>query len=143
MWVLFIWIVTLTFVKEQTVDLSGRWTGIFTQDFEGRHEEFRAEFVIRQKGKKISGKSYVYADSLRAVMELEGKLVGGTLVRFEEQKIIRKETVKGMEWCLKKGELILKMDEEPWRLEGLWEGETSFKTCTPGRVYLKKVIPRV
>ena len=74
-------------------------------------------------------------------MEFSGTWDGENLV-FQEVKIVRSKAEDGMEWCVKKGKLHLLISGKEWRLEGVWSGNTTFSSCTPGRVYLKKIEPR-
>lgn len=123
-------------------NLSGTWKGIITQDEGGYRSTYDFELVIKQDGNKISGKSYVRIDDIFAVMELEGEFSGGVIFRFQETAIIDSKKFEGLEWCVKRGQLLFKQDKEGLKLEGFWQGVTEFSTCIPGKIFLKKANPR-
>ena len=75
-------------------------------------------------------------------MELKGEITNGKHVRFQEIRILDFKTAEGIEWCVKRGQLLLIMDEDGWRLEGFWQGTTSFSNCIPGKILLKKTKAR-
>jgi hypothetical protein len=124
------------------VNLTGKWEGIFTQDRNGKRLDFRCEVYIEHKGRDVVGRSIVFDEDISAEMNFKGKFLKDKILRCEETKINRQETRANMEWCLKTYDMVFKADKDVFMLEGLWEGITSFGDCTPGRVYLKKAVPR-
>jgi hypothetical protein len=76
-------------------------------------------------------------------MELEGVVSGGNYLKFQETKMIEAKVSDGMEWCIKGGYLILKKEKNTYTLSGIWNGFTSFSSCIPGRIELKRVVPQV
>ncbi len=144
------WLLTLffcgfmTFVFAQKgVNLSGCWRGVITQEEGGIRPEYEMELYLTQKGDKITGRSFVYFDKYYAEMELEGVVLGNKIIQFKETKITAYKKVESMEWCLKQAVLTLIKTGNPWRLEGAWQGATQFGPCIPGKIVLKKAIPRV
>ena len=90
----------------------------------------------------ITGRSYVYVDSIYAEMNLIGDVHSGIYLQLEDEKILDHLELHGMEWCIKTYQLLLKQNGDVLRLEGHWQGKTSFSTCVPGRIFLKKTVPR-
>jgi hypothetical protein len=84
----------------------------------------------------------VKIDDIFASMELEGEFSGGVIFRFQETAIVDSKKFEGLEWCVKRGQLLFKQDKEGWKLEGFWQGVTEFSTCIPGKIFLKKANPR-
>lgn len=123
-------------------NLNGCWRGVITQDEGGYRPEYSMELHLKQEGTKITGRSFVYFDKVYAEMQLEGALVGGKILQLKETKILASKKVDGMEWCIKQAVLSLVKTGTTWRLEGAWEGATEFGPCIPGRITLKKAIPR-
>lgn len=132
----------LSFSLSAQEDITGLWRGYNTQDAADTYSsKYDFELYLKQDGNKIWGRSYAYIDKIYAEMEIKGNWDGQKLV-FEEIKIVNSKANEGMEWCIKKGELILLKEDEVYRLEGNWSGKTTFSSCTPGRVFLKKIKPR-
>lgn len=123
-------------------DFSGNWIGTITQDKGGYRPEYQFEMYLQQDGNYVWGRSYVYIDKIYAMMELRGTIVNGNTLVFEESSIVNHKEIEGMEWCLKTGKLNLRKFWNTVRLEGDWQGNTSFSDCIPGNVYLKHQIPR-
>jgi len=123
-------------------NLSGTWKGIITQDEGGYRSTYDFELVIKQDGNKITGRSFVRIDDIFATMELEGEFSAGVIFRFQETAIVDSKKFEGLEWCVKRGQLLFKQDKEGWKLEGFWQGVTEFSTCIPGKIFLKKANPR-
>lgn len=126
----------------QTPNISGTWKGIITQDEGGYRSTYDLELVLKQEGNKVTGRSYVRVDDIFAVMELEGEFSGGVFFRFQESQIVDAKKFEGLEWCIKRGQLLLKQEKDTWKLEGFWQGNTNVSTCIPGKIYLKKATPR-
>lgn len=124
------------------INLSGTWKGIITQDEGGYRSTYDFELIIKQDGNKITGRSFVKIDDIYASMELEGEFSGGVIFRFQETAIVDSKKFDGLEWCVKRGQLLFKQDKEGWKLEGFWQGVTEFSTCIPGKIFLKKANPR-
>ncbi len=122
--------------------INGLWKGTLTHDQEGYDIEYTFEMYLFQKDTKIHGRSYIYVDDIFAVMELEGEIHSGILFRFQEVEKLDSKAKMGMEWCLKRGQLILTKDQGGKQLKGHWQGETSFSSCVPGKIMLRKIHPQ-
>ncbi|MEL6863356.1 MAG: hypothetical protein AAFP19_03005 [Bacteroidota bacterium] len=119
--------------------VEGYWTGTITHSEEGGYRaSYTFKLKLEQKGDQITGKSYVYADDIYAVMEVKGTLYSGLYLHLKDEQITDHVEKEGMEWCMKKYQLILKKVEGKWQLEGHWQGDTSFSNCIPGKVFLKR-----
>ncbi len=123
-------------------DLNGYWKGKITQEDGGYIPEYSFELFIIQKGDSITGRSYVYVDSIYAEMNLSGTVHSGILLELKDEVILDHEELQGMEWCIKKYQLMLKQRDSTFHLEGYWQGETSFSSCIPGKIFLQKTVPR-
>jgi hypothetical protein len=124
-------------------NVSGKWSGTITQNEGGYRSSYEFEMFIQQDGNKISGRTFVYVDDIHAEMKFSGEIHSGIYVRFQESEMVDFKKFEGMEWCIKKGQLILKKSGGgPWELEGFWQGNTTFSNCIPGKVHLTQVTPR-
>lgn len=131
------------FLWSQEIDnLTGSWVGTITQDEGGYRSVYEFEMYLKQEGDEIIGRSYVYVDNIYAEMELKGELHSGFFFRFQETKMLDYEKFEGMEWCIKKGQLLIKLDKDQWIMDGYWQGNTSFSDCIPGKVKLRRIKPR-
>lgn len=132
--------IIITAVNAQ--DINGYWKGTITQNEGGYRSEYILEVWLFQKGDSIMGKSFVFVDSIYAEMEVSGSFHNGVYLTMKDDKINTHEELQGMEWCIKSYQLLLKQIGAVMRLEGHWQGVTSFSSCIPGRIYLSKAIPR-
>jgi len=123
-------------------DLSGLWLGKITQNEGGYAPDYSFEIYIKQDGKQIEGRSYVFVDDIYASFDIAGDIFSGVYLNLKDSEILENKVDQGMEWCLKKYQLVLKVKNDEIILEGYWQGKTSFSTCIPGKVYLKKTEPR-
>jgi hypothetical protein len=123
-------------------NISGNWIGTITQKEGGYRSKYKFELYLKQSGSELSGRSYVYVDNIYAEMILKGRIVGDQVTLYESEIIEFKE-FEGMEWCIKNCKLKLVKSGKNWKLEGGWEGFTSFGACIPGSVFLQKIVPRV
>lgn len=134
----------------EKADVNGHWEGTITRDEGGgKRTVFKMELDLIQKGKDVTGTSYVHADgdkrTYSANMSLEGR-VNKTYFRYEELKILNYDPIPDAEWCIKKCELIYKLDKATTTptLEGFWIGTAaSTGNCLPGRIFLQKKPGRV
>ncbi|MDZ7877572.1 MAG: hypothetical protein U5L45_07875 [Saprospiraceae bacterium] len=131
------------------IDISGHWEGTITRDEGGgKRTVFKMELDLNQKGKAVTGTSYVHADGEKrtysANMALSGKF-SKYYFKYEETKILNYDPIPDAEWCVKKCELSYKLDKTSTpTLEGIWEGTAaSTGNCIPGRIFLQKKAPRV
>ena len=123
-------------------DISGYWKGTITQNEGGYRSEYVLELWIVQTGDSIKGKSFVFVDNIYAEMNISGTFQNGIYLNLQDDKIITHDELKGMEWCIKSYQLLLKRKEGKWSFIGDWQGVTSFSSCIPGKIFLKKAKPR-
>lgn len=131
----------------EKIDISGHWEGTITRDEGGgKRTVYQMEIDVNQKDKEITGISYVHYDDgtkqYHAKMAFLGK-INGTYFKYFETKIISSDAIPSTEWCIKKVELIHRIQDTRPTLEGMWEGITTQGECTPGRVFLQRKPPRV
>ena len=131
----------------EKIDISGHWEGTITRDEGGgKRTVYQMEIDVNQKDKEITGISYVHYDDgtkqYHAKMAFLGK-INGTYFKYFETKIISSDAIPNTEWCIKKVELIHRIQDTRPTLEGMWEGITTQGECTPGRVFLQRKPPRV
>jgi hypothetical protein len=133
----------------EKIDISGHWEGTITRDEGGgKRTVFKMELDLNHKGKTVTGTSYVHADGEKrtysANMALSGRF-SKYYLKYEETKILNYDAIPDAEWCVKKCELLYKLDKTSApTLEGIWEGTAaSTGNCIPGRIFLQKKAPRV
>lgn len=133
--------------KKKEVRIDGHWEGVITQDYQTRSGTTRVEYDMQldlhQDGKKITGTAYfVYkgenGKTYGSKMSVFGTFNKGLFFQYEEKSILQFDPIPQAEWCTKKAELIYRIKNDRPTLEGLWQGNTSFGGCVPGRIYLKK-----
>lgn len=137
----FCFILTFSLLPAQS-NLDGLWRGTITQNEGGYRSEYDLEIWIYQKGDSIIGNSFVFVDSIYAEMTIRGTIESELYIDIHDKEIIAHEELSGMEWCIKTYQLLLKQIGSTLRLEGHWQGRTSFSNCIPGKVFLRKVTPR-
>ena len=123
-------------------NITGYWKGISTQNEGAYSSEYVFELWLSQKGDTVVGKAFIFVDSIYAEMNVSGSLESGIYLKIQDDEIVEHQELQGMEWCIKTYQLLLKQLDGVLKLEGHWQGVTSFSSCTPGRIYLKKTIPR-
>ncbi len=133
--------------KNEKTTVAGHWEGTITRDEGGgKRTTFAMELDVVQKDKNVTGLSYVsYEDGAKkyaAQMDVKGK-VNGTYFKYLETKIVKADSIPDNEWCIKKADLIFRIQNDKPTLEGIWEGTTNVGKCTPGRIFLQKRPPRV
>ncbi len=127
----------------QDIDLSGSWKGVLTQRPEGVAAEYPFELYLIQDGEELSGRSYVTYQDYHAELEIEGKIIRGKAVLFQETRFIySSELNPDLTWCMKTGQLIIKEEDGVIRLEGVWQGKTEHGPCIPGEIKLQRVEPQ-
>ncbi|MEL6717547.1 MAG: hypothetical protein AAFP82_02440 [Bacteroidota bacterium] len=123
-------------------NFNGLWKGTITQNDGGYKSNYDFELYLHQDGKTVYGRSYVFDGELYAEMELKGEVYNDNYLRFQETKIVDHTIGENMEWCIKRGQLLLSYKKNDAYISGLWKGKTSFSDCIPGRIELKKEILR-
>lgn len=127
--------------QKDKIPFSGTWKGVITQA-DGYRAEFGIELNLTQKGKKLMGRSYVFVDSIYAEMNIEGIVHSSSIILIKDLEILDSKLTEGLEWCMKNYQLVLKKEGPIWKLEGHWQGKTTGKDCDPGKVKLKRLVPR-
>lgn len=123
-------------------ELTGLWVGKITQEEGGFVPTYTVEIYMTQKGDKLEGRSYVFVDEIYASFDLSGNINNEIYLELKDSNLLDNKVNEGMEWCLKQYQLVFKMKGGVPSLEGFWQGKTSFSTCVPGKVFLKKQVPR-
>lgn len=125
-------------------DISGMWVGKIEQIEGGLVTNYKFRMDIQQKGKKVSGTSYVSIPDrpeLFAEMTFTGKFDDGVL-EFREDKVTRQEIIMLWEWCIKEGTLTLDtIGGNIWTFRGPWKGGPATPDCPPGKVILEREVP--
>jgi hypothetical protein len=121
-------------------DLSGVWQGKLSQEVGGLYREYDFKLELKQMGNVIQGISRISADGYSANMSLEGTL-NGNFVEFKEIKIIDQKIRKNAFWCLKKGLLMLSLQNGYEYLQGNWQGWSKEGSCTPGKLWVSRPQP--
>ena len=122
--------------------ISGYWVGENTQDGDGYSSSYEVEMHLVESKGKVSGKTFVKVDDIFAEMKVAGTFENGLMLTLKDVEISDIKIKPGMEWCMKTYVLLLKKQEGEWLLEGHWHGKTSFNTCTPGKVVLRRGVHR-
>jgi hypothetical protein len=136
-------------IDAEKTDISGHWAGTITRDEGGgKRTIFKMELDLNQKGKVITGTSYVHAEGEKRTYSANMALSGHFskfYLKYEETKILNYDPIPDAEWCVKKCELLYRLDKGTTpTLEGIWEGAAaSTGNCIPGRIFLQKATPRV
>ena len=120
----------------------GAWEGVITQNEGGYRSEYILNCSFIQDGEDVIGRTFIFVDDIFVEMEVKGKLYSDVLLNIEDIKIIDSDQHEGMEWCLKKYQLVLKKTGNRIELEGHWQGHTTFSDCIPGKVKLVQKLPR-
>ncbi len=134
-------------VSADKTDISGHWEGTITRDEGGgKRTVYKMEMDVTQNAKEINGISYVHFEDANDVqyhakIAFIGKL-NGSYFKYLETKIIAADVIPKTEWCIKRADLIFRIQDSKPTLEGLWEGITTQGECTPGRIFLEKKPPR-
>jgi hypothetical protein len=93
-------------------DISGHWEGTITRDEGGgKRTVFKMELDLTQKGKDITGVSYVHADGEKRTYSANMGLIGRinkNYFKYLETKILNYDAIPDAEWCVKKCELSYK-----------------------------------
>lgn len=138
---LIIFILLSGFTLSAQIVLEGQWTGTITKDLYPGAEVFEFTLILKRKGAVIEGQSIVKSGRLFATMTITGA-ISGDVVYFKETNIVDSQQPETMEWCLKNAHLFLTFKKGIPYLEGMWEGYTSFKTCSPGKISLHRPVLR-
>lgn len=127
--------------QKNKIPFNGAWKGVITQA-DGYRSEYNMELYLQQDGRKLSGISYVSIDTIFAEMSIEGIAHSKSIILLKDLEILDNRLSKGLEWCMKNYQLVLKREGDGWKLEGKWQGKTTSKDCDPGTVNLQRIVPR-
>ena len=78
-------------------DFNGYWKGKITQEEGGYTPEYSFELFIIQKGDSITGRSYVYIDSIYAEMNIKGEIQNGIDLVLKDEKMLNHEELREMD----------------------------------------------
>lgn len=141
-------ILLTTFSLESQVDnpperhlMEGYWSGELTHPG-GYRDTYTFILQLKKEGEGFTGWSAIASKDVYGEMLVRGTVFKSSLLILEDVELIEDEINPGMEWCVKRYQLILIKEGNQLRLEGDWQGETSFGTCDPGKVILTKQKPR-
>lgn len=121
----------------QTPEVSGTWKGVLTQDPGGTRGRFELEMVLEQEGDEVRGTSRISIPGTEfyGVMELRGRIRGDVLV-FEEAETMDDHPEPDTRWCVKRGELEIRITPRASVLSGPWTAPE----CSPGTIRLTREI---
>jgi len=122
--------------------LEGSWAGVLTHPG-GYRTQYTFHLDIRKTEDGYQCWSMIRVDDIYAEMQMTGTSFGDELLILEDKEMLTHEFEPGMEWCMKRYMLRLVNDDGVLKLEGDWDGGTSFGTCLPGKVSISRRPPRV
>ncbi len=122
-------------------DITGIWVGVITRDDGFNRDTFEFKLYLNQKRSNVYGRSYVQVEGLSATMELKGTMDDSDFFTFRETSILNFEVYNNLDWCLKRGNLLLVEIDGEMYLKGKWTGRTAEKNynCTPGEMLVKLI----
>ena len=130
-------------VFAQKDSLAGYWEGILTVEREGDVlAEYNFALRFSEENKEIIGVSYVWYNNLGANMALEIQLLDENTIQIKETSIKKADALPRGEWCVKEMILHKKTDKTQTYWQGEWSGKTTFSTCTPGKITVKRSVER-
>lgn len=139
---LFLLLFFTAFMQAQT-NFEGVWEGIITMEKENKTlQSFKFILHLSQDSTGIKGRSWIWYKDFKANFEVQGEEKNGQIF-LKDMKLIEADALPSGEWCEKNMELIIIHHKKENRLEGKWQGKTTFSQCTPGKVILKKNTDRV
>jgi hypothetical protein len=132
-----------TSLLAQTYNLRGNWEGTITMERNGRIIS-TCDLLLQIDSDtldQIEGISWIWFNEKKATFSFKGQ-IKGDVISLNDTEQIEADTLPSGEWCMKIMSLTLKHYRKFDRLEGTWQGNTSFSKCTPGKIILKKQIER-
>jgi hypothetical protein len=137
--IIFFWAVDL----QAQENFGGNWEGIITMEREGKVvASFKFILNLIQDSTHVEGRSCVWNENAKAIFSVSGTIKNNQLI-INDLKTIEADPIPAGEWCLKAMQLQLIPHRKHDKLEGAWQGKTSFSQCTPGKVALKRITSRV
>jgi hypothetical protein len=124
-------------------DFGGNWEGVITMEREGKIvTSFKFVLNLIQDSSRVEGRSCVWSQDAKAIFSVSGTIKDNQLI-IKDLKAIEADSIPSGEWCLKIMQLKFIPHRKYDKLEGTWQGKTSFSQCTPGKVALKRITSRV
>jgi hypothetical protein len=138
-----VFLVNICTILAQKDTLSGVWEGVLTVENEGQVlTEYEVAFLFSKEKDYNEGFSTIYYKNIRAILFFEAQRIDENTLNIKELRIQEASELPNGEWCIKN--IFLKKHYENNTLiwKGEWNGKTSFSTCLPGKIWLKKGISR-
>ncbi len=134
-------LLVLTGVSAQS-PLIGNWEGTITVERDGEVlSSFKMLLTISSDSLEVQGQSWVWYNEKKAVFSFRGRMEKEVL-KIKDIALLEYDKLPSGEWCYKVMELRLSQSRKHAILEGLWTGNTTFSSCQPGRIMLKKIMKR-
>lgn len=130
---------SVVITAQTAISLNGAWKGRILQKDGAFKSEYEIEIYFHQQEDKIVGRSYIETAGIFAEIAFEGEIHSAEKISFQETEIIREKKEEDMEWCIKRVLLSYQVIDGIARLQGTWNGETGYSTCSPGTIILEKV----
>lgn len=105
------------------INISGDWNGEETEYINQTNSvkgKYRIKFRFKQEGNKVEGQSYIdFNDGLSfGIMKIRGMVLGNKF-NFEEYEVLQEKfSEAGVAWCMRTGELDIKLDNQSLILDG-------------------------
>lgn len=117
----------------------GNWEGEITTEKNGQTiNSFEINLQINQEGDSVKVRSWIMYQELKAVFWSEGYIKKKTLY-LNDLRLIEADALPLGEWCHKRILLKYSNQRDFELIEGTWQGNTSFSTCSPGKIKLRKI----
>lgn len=118
---------------------NGNWEGEITMERDGKTtQSFKIVIQLTQDSSGIKGKSWIWNENFKANFEIQGEIKENQMI-LKDVKLIEGDILPSGEWCEKIIVLLIDTNDlKKDKLEGSWQGKTTFSRCTPGKVFLKK-----
>jgi hypothetical protein len=124
-------------------NFNGNWEGTITMEKEGKVvATFKFILYLIQDSSKVEGRSWIWHNESKAIFSIKGICENNQLT-ISDLQAIEADPIPSGEWCMKNMNLKQISHKKNNKLEGTWQGKTSFSSCTPGKIYLKKINNRV
>lgn len=123
-------------------DITGDWYGVLTQNSGGYKDTYNVELFLDKKGSGFTGIFVVKEKNLTSRMEVKGEWLTKSKVKLSDVRLLEHKEPDGVNWCFKTYLLDFTITDKKPVLNGVWSGKTSTDKCVPGKVYLKKSLPK-
>lgn len=123
-------------------NLVGNWEGSITVERDGEVlNSFKMLLIISSDSVEVTGQSWVWYKEQKAVFSFKGQFEK-ELLKIKDVELLEFDKLASGEWCFKNMELLFSENRKYAKLEGAWTGHTTFSSCQPGRIALKKIMKR-